>query len=58
MDQLVSWSTVGRDDSAQRSYLADVPYQSARIDIPYHRNLVPVQIEMRRFSGTPIRRDL
>ena len=49
---------VGRDHAAQRTHVADVANQRARVQIPDHGNLVAVQIELRGFRGAPVGSDL
>jgi len=58
MDQLIRGRAVGCNDAAQRADLANVAYQSARIDVPDGRNFMAIQIKLRGFRGTPVRADL
>jgi len=44
--------------AAQRTDLADVAHERARVDIPDDRNFVAIEIKLRGFGGTPTRADL
>jgi len=54
MNQLIGGRAVCRNHTAKRANLANVPHQSARIDIPDGRNFMAIQIELRGFGGTPV----
>jgi hypothetical protein len=58
MDQLVGGGAVSGNDSAERADIANVADERARIDIPDGGNFVAIQIELGRFRGAPVRRDL
>jgi len=57
-DQLFGRSAVGGDDAAERTNVANVPNEGARIDIPNDWNLVAIQIQLGGFSGAPVRGNL
>src|SRR5713226_1630904 len=53
-NQLFGGSAIGGDHAAQRTRLANMAYQGASIDVPEHRDLVAVQIELRRLRRAPV----
>jgi hypothetical protein len=57
VNQLVGGSSIRRNNSPQRTDFPDVTNERTRIDIPDDWNLVPIQIQMRGFGGTPVRSD-
>ena len=58
MNQLIRRRTIRSYHPAQRAKLPQMPNQRPRIDIPNHRNLVPVQIQLRRLCRPPARAHL
>jgi hypothetical protein len=32
-----------------------MPHKRTRVDVPDHRDLVPVQVQLRRFGRSPVR---
>src|SRR6266481_9426284 len=56
--KLLRRRTVGGNDAAKRTDIANVADERAGINVPNHGNLVTVQIELRGFRGSPVRRDL
>src|SRR6266853_9873 len=53
-NQLFGRSAIGGDHAAQRTHVANMAYQGASIDVPNHRDLVAVQIELRRLRRAPV----
>src|SRR2546422_3192159 len=52
-DTLLGCRSVRGHDAAQSADISYVPHQGARIDIPDDGDFVPVEVELRRFRGTP-----
>ena len=57
-NQLLRGRAIGRNNAPQRTDFADVPHQSARINVPNSRNFVAIQVQLRAFRRPPVRRNL
>ena len=58
MNQLVGRRAIRGNDAAQRAHFSKVPDKRAGINVPNHGDLVAVQIKLRGFRRSPIRRNL